>query len=289
MDSTKTNQIAYFRLCSWLDAVKITYKLTNEALFIKDALGKFKKVLVKESGSRFSIKPSSLNNRDVAIALLSFKKLVESLGFTYVPPVTREIANKRLNFDDNFELISMRHCDLRRSPNPPDEVFKKYKKITDLACYKFFSFNYALCKRNLLEINDLKVYANIWLINYLGNFKNPNDSDREAKNKLSYYLTQKFFCEFKGFLERKEERCMPDFNDFCLSSFGALPENLNLSTEILPKSEEERKDEALQELRRRLYRLPTRVAKRKLMSVYTQKNTNKYTKKIIETILEEIS
>ncbi len=289
MDPTKTNQIASIRLYSWFNSLNIQCYLVDNAIMVIDSKGIYKKVKIFEfSKSKLNIKPSVVNHRNLTFALNGFKKIVEELGYTYSSPVNRGIADHRLKFEDNFELISMRHCDFRRSPNPPDEVFKEYKKVMDLACYKFLSFNYKLCKRNLLDHGDLKSYASVWLINFLGNFRDPNNSEKETKNKLFYYLTQKFFCEFKDFLERQEKRCAPEFDDFCLSSFGGISDEGILNTDLLPKNELERKEDAMEELRERLSKLPKRKAKQKLLSVYNAKTTRKDTKIIIENILKDI-
>jgi len=285
-----SNDIAICRLSAWLNALKIPYKYKKNNLWVKNKKGKDLRIsLEDEKKVKGTIKVSAavINNRDLTIALSEFKKIAENLGYPYTPPFDRGFVEKKLLFEDNFELISMRHCDFRRSPNPDDEELKSYKKVVDIASYKFFSINYWLCKRNGLEPDDLKSYAYLWIINFLGNFKFPT-CEKAENNKKSYsYLVQKFW-EFKAYLLRKERSCIPEFDSFYISKYNTVPNyeaiDLSLSRIDSYESTEDKKLRMRDKLVSMLSKLPHEEMLTKLEMAISNEGLPKRSKMLAEKL-----
>jgi len=283
----KHSNIAASRLAAWLKSIDIEFTFKNDGFYIKSAPGDIVYLSIKEnSRAKLKLPPSVINNRDLTVAMNGLRKIVETLGYDFQPPFDRGEMPDKVSFKEDFDLLCMRHCDFRRSPNPASGVLEKYKKSGDIAASIFKYNNHALCKRNYLEVSDLKTYANVWIVNYLGNFNNPLDDEQDVYKKLYSYLMQKFY-EFQRYLVKKERSCIPTFEEYSLGYFGQIVEDPLIHAPA--ESYEDRSFKAMELLREKLYRLPYKKMQSKLMKIRSNPRTNKEIKGVIDTLLTERS
>lgn len=143
------------------------------------------------------------------IALKTFHEITRAAGWGTPIPVNRgPEPTKKLHYEDNFELVSMRHREFRRVPNPNPRTLHQYKRIAEQACYRFVNMNQQLCRRNCLLVEDLMSYAQVWTCNYLGLYQVAVETANDNVRKLRAHLKQRF-AEFAGMVRKKERNCFP--------------------------------------------------------------------------------
>lgn len=226
------NARAVCQAMAWLKAVGIQADL--------DTTGASDLVLMKKDGGVLPIKLATssdepkpaqeclvvlakeLASRDAPIALRAFHAITEAAGFGAPIPVDRGLApEKNLCYNDNFELVSFRHKEFRRVPNPDPEELLQYEKIMRQASFRFLNMNQQRCRMNSLFVDDLMTYARVWTCNYLGLYKVAKVSNNDNVKKLRAYLKQRF-AEFATMIEKKERSCIPS------------PEAVNIAFEGTP-------------------------------------------------------
>jgi hypothetical protein len=146
-----------------------------------------------------------LTGRDIQAGLDLFSTFVSSLGYEPQPPVNRgELPEKKLNYVENFEDVTMRHTELRRCPNPSAGQMEQYADVMKKATYSFLRSFHRFCRENSLEFDDLYTYAQVWTVIYLGYYEVPMHAITENNNqkKLYKYLSQRFL-EFFSVTEKK--------------------------------------------------------------------------------------
>lgn len=163
--------------------------------------------MIKEDFIKISLNLFLDRNQDNAIKM--FHTITKTLGIGTPDPVNRGNAPERVNYQNDFDLVVFRHRDLRKSPNPTNEQFEKYKNCIHGTSLKFLISNKALCIRNGLELDDLKQMASIWVINYCGRFEILNPKENENEKKCWSYLKQRF-SEYRSILQKKEKSMLPD-------------------------------------------------------------------------------
>jgi len=216
------NARALCQTMAWLKAVGVPHKLSEipgtDLLLVKKDGGDFDFLVVKLAVESEETKPAvecltvmakELASTKHQVALAAFHTITEAAGFGKPIPVDRGAEpEKRLSYDDNFELVSMRHREFRRVPNPDAQDLVQYKKVMEQACYRFINLNQDLCRRNCLLVEDLMTYAQVWTCNYLGLYKVAVETVNDNVRKLRAHLKQRF-AEFAYMVKKKERNCFP--------------------------------------------------------------------------------
>ena len=101
------------------------------------------------------------------------------------------IPSHKASFSDDFELVTMRHMDFRRSPNPSAKELRSFQLVIDKAVWWFYKKNVSTCADMGLEIEDLKSYGMQWTCNYLGLYRSELGRAEDEKN-LCQFLKQRF-------------------------------------------------------------------------------------------------
>lgn len=224
------NASAVARLSAWLTAVSIQHTTSGKPgwdLTVHSQEGKEVKVAVSMvptdtfDAEVVVLHGKKLTGKGKAMNFAEFHLLTEALGYGKPIPVDRgEDPATKLHFNDNFELVSMRHMQFRRAPNPSKAELDKYSNTIRLATMNFFRTNESLCRVHMVEIDDLKTYAMVWTTNYLGNFKVLNPiADDENDKKLHVYLKQ-CFSEFRAMLFKKGRNTLPEPDTALICTYG---------------------------------------------------------------------
>lgn len=144
-----------------------------------------------------------VTNRKIQKALDAFHEITVAAGYGKPEPISRgPVPTKKLNFHTDFELVSMRHCEFRRVPNPSKADLTHYKGVIERTAWAFLRSNYDLCAGHGLEIGDLVTYAQVWTCNYLGLYVVPSPTNNDNEKKLHYHLMQRF-SNFRDLLYQK--------------------------------------------------------------------------------------
>src|SRR5579859_3840382 len=181
--------VALSRLSAWFDAMDIVTSPSRKPGFHLTVLGpagEEYEVAILEPGDPkpywgLYIHADDVNSVDIeGVAFFAFRILASQTGHPDVPnPIVRGGAGleinkktgkfKKAHYQKNFELSAMRHRDLRRAPNPKPQRFQRYMPTIERICKKFWLgkcgdqiSNEILCKRNMLDMDDLRTYAMIW-------------------------------------------------------------------------------------------------------------------------------
>lgn len=162
-----------------------------------------------------------LTSRHGAVALKAFHQITVAAGRGSPNPVALRGVEplKKLHYDDNFELVSMRHKEFRRVPNPSTADLEVFTAVVRKAVRRFMFINTVICRRHLLAFEDLQTYAQVWTCNYLGLYKVENPTQNDNERKLYVYLCQRF-AEFAKMIVKKERNCIPDSETASIASTG---------------------------------------------------------------------
>jgi len=166
------------------------------------------------------VKASDITSRHTAIAMTAFHAITSTAGYGEPMPVDRGPAPEhKLGYEDNFEMVAMRHREFRRVPNPPPEELASYDSIINKAVARFLRVNQIICARHGLEASDLKTYAQVWACNYIGLYKVAAPTNHDNERKLYAHLSQRFGNFIEVFL-RKEANCVVDSDTACTALYG---------------------------------------------------------------------
>lgn len=218
-EKEQKNARALCQASSWLEAVGIDHRRSQTPgldLILVKADGS--EVEVKVAASAEEPRPASehvfvvaadVTSRHLEVALKTFHVMTEAAGFGSPMPVDRgQAPEAKLHYGDNFELVSMRHNEFRRVPNPETGHLLQYKPVMEKACYRFVNMNPDTCRRHCLQIEDLMTYAMVWTTNYIGLYEVANPTNNDNERKLSRHLKQRF-SEFADMIRKKERNCIP--------------------------------------------------------------------------------
>lgn len=177
-----------------------------------------------------AVRMDDLRSRDLYRALGAFHAVTERAGYGKPLPFERgEEPKNKLHYADNFELVSMRHRELRRSPNPDAATLKKYKPVIDKAAWTFLRWNNKLCARQGLEHDDLVQYAMIWTVNFLANYQVVDRGNSNNERMLYTHLLQRF-GNFQEVLEKKARSISPDRDTFKVATQGSVEDYNRVSS-----------------------------------------------------------
>lgn len=163
---------------------------------------------------------AELTSRHSDTALRAFHEITSATGHGTPKPIDRgPEPTRKLSYEDNFELVSMRHKELRRVPNPTTAELVEFKSIITKAINRFLYINTSACRRHCLQFEDLETYALAWTSIYLGLYKVQNPTVNDNERKLYAFLVQRF-AEFATMLNKKERNCLPDPQAYCIAIHG---------------------------------------------------------------------
>lgn len=214
------NARALVQVSAWLKAVNVAVVPSEEPgcdLTVQSRGGGSVQVVVAMTAGEargaqeaIVVLAKELTSKHSSVALKAFHTITEAAGFGSPLPIDRgPEPKKKLHFDDNFELVSMRHKEFRRVPNPTDADLKYFSKVIAKAVGRFMYINQVICRRHLVQFEDLQTYAQVWTCNYLGLYSVANPTVNDNERKLYAYLCQRF-AEFASMLVKKERNCLPD-------------------------------------------------------------------------------
>lgn len=192
---------------------------------------------------------SELAHRNKPVAVAAFHALTEAAGYGRPEPLSRGAdPTKKLSFEDNFELVAMRHKEFRKVPNPTAADLAQYSKVVDKAISRFLYINTKICRRHGLEKEDLRTYAQIWTCNFLGLYKVANPTNNDNERKLYAHLCQRF-GNFVEVLLKKERSCIPDSQTASVAMYGRPHEAGRIGTgrRVWQQEYEATVDEALEQ------------------------------------------
>lgn len=173
---------------------------------------------------------SELTHRSKAVALTAFHGITQAAGYGKPETLSRgPDPIKKLSFEDNFELVAMRHKEFRKVPNPSAEELKQYEKVVNKAVSRFLYINTKICKRHGIDFDDLRTYAQIWTCNFLGLYKVAKPTNNDNERKLYAHLCQRF-GNFVEVLLKKERSCIPDSQTASVAIFGRPYEGGRIGT-----------------------------------------------------------
>lgn len=224
------NAQAVVQATNWLKAANIAVKpsqMSGSDLVVRSKAGKDIEIKVATSESEprpaiphLMVLASELTNRSKARALAAFHSITSATGHGTPLPINRGTApEKKLHFDDNFELVAMRHSEFRKVPNPSAEDLAHFEKVIAKAVSRFLYINGKICRRHGLGFDDLRTYAQVWTCNYLGLYFVPNPTQNDNERKLYAHLVQRFH-NFLEVLLKKERNCIPDSQTAFISQTG---------------------------------------------------------------------
>lgn len=248
-----TNQ-ALSVLHSWLKAVGIQSAPVEKQPTMLSVGG----ILIHVAGEGFvatgadvTVNGLKLLSTDRNEALAEFHSLTELLGEGKPDPFVRESAEGR---SKDFDLTIMRHCEFRNAPNPSEADIKKYERVVDNCVKRFYVSNKLICFYSLIEEEDLKTYAMVWLCNFIHKYQLLNAPDLENFKLLNYHLQQRF-TKLRADLWKRQGKVKPDIEAASLA--------LGMGTECPQPQDEEESDyipmkrtEAIVKLTQKLADLP---------------------------------
>ena len=209
------------QLKTWFTAVGIQATL-DQGLHVKDRAGNT--ITIELSGQSapgvLVVNGPDFTSRDLQHSLDAFQGLQERLGYDPKAPVDRgPIMAKKAHYASDFELVAMRHSEFRRAPDPAPGKLESYRVAIDKAVWKFYRTNTMRCQDNLLGVDDLRTYAQVWAVNYIALYETAGASKEDNERFLFQYLGQRF-TEFRKILDKKNRNVLPMLDDAFISMHG---------------------------------------------------------------------
>lgn len=122
---------------------------------------------------------------------------------------------------DEFELVAFRHAELRRVPNPDPVRLKFYEPTIASACANFYRRCKNLCDDSMYQIDDLKSFAYVWAINYIGLYQLSSDEGDQNLKLLRTYLNQRF-NELRKLLWKKNRNVLIHYDEAAIVLTGTV-------------------------------------------------------------------
>jgi hypothetical protein len=213
---------------SWLTALHIPYRPSGPPpdLLVKAQNGTEVGVQLKAADSPPASSPvvviasELITGRNIQGAFEIFRNFVESIGYEYTPPVNRGAKRSRKVYSaDDFELGAFRHADLRRVPNPTKEELERFAPIVNKTCHWFYKTYQEICDDNMLAVSDLKTYASMWAVAYIGMYRCRTVTDHDDDRKLTVHLKQRF-QEMRSLLYKKGRNVFVNLDEASIAIVG---------------------------------------------------------------------
>lgn len=155
-------------------------------------------------------------------ALAAFDQIVEASGrspqrpFREGPerPLNEQGNPRKLIYRDEEFLVAIRHNEFRRTPNPPHDRWEKYRRAMHWISRSFFFKNYELCRRQLMDLEDVLQYARCLMVNFCSRYERVSyEGDRWDLQTVNdglfmQYLRQRFTGLYQ-ILEKREVSTLP--------------------------------------------------------------------------------
>lgn len=165
-----------------------------------------------------TVRAQQITNRYMVKALEAFSCITVAAGYGKLRPIDRgPDPEKKLSFEDNFELVAMRHKEFRKVPNLSAEALAGYNATINRAVRRSMYINKKIFARHGLEFSDLKTYAQIFTMNYDGLYR--VDDPEENQKKLYAHLCQRFL-NFIDVLLKKERNCIASSETASIAFLG---------------------------------------------------------------------
>lgn len=207
---------------SWLTAVGIPHtisKVDGYDIHIVKSTGDVLEIAINDGDNipeiwtlyQFVVSAEALSSPNKVTALKAFHEITETAGYGKPIPVDRgPDPEHKLNLDDEFELVAMRHREFRLAPNPSEATLKRYLPIVNNVVRHYFNSpkNRSLFLACGYTEDDLKTFALIWTTNYIHKYTIANDDNYDNEKLLTTHLKQRF-NEFLPLLWKKASIWFP--------------------------------------------------------------------------------
>ncbi len=213
------------------------------------------KVVVRDSGEAndygesgvLNIRAKSFTTRRIDDAINDFYRVQMAAGYLPVKPPFRDGGLQvavngnamKAHYKNEDFLVSVRHQEFRRAPNPPDSVWKQYDSVMKEAVWAFMHMAmgrntvYDICARHGLDMGDLLTYARVYVCNFTSRYETdkPVNSDNE---RLCYkYIKQRLRNDFLPVLLKKERSVLPDSQTVQVALLGTVSDMAGTQHEVV--------------------------------------------------------
>lgn len=228
-----SNAVATNLFRSWLTATKIPYSLgtvTGIDFVIQRADGGELPVAVDRPQvpeGAISVSRKAMTGKKVQDALAAFWAVTDAAGYPRRRPINRgsdpacnERGNPRkLHYRDEPFLVSIRHTEFRRAPDPTPEQWRTYEPVMRRVVNSFYREYRKPLIRNGMGIDDLMTYARCYLANFCSRHEVPGDPRNLHRCRL--YINQRLFGgDGAGILLKKERSVLPDAETANIGVYG---------------------------------------------------------------------
>jgi hypothetical protein len=249
------NATAVTILRTWLRAVGIPVRTSAKNsgfdLTVTNIVGEDLEVQVTKGkngvlpGPGIQVVAGDVTGKKTSVALAAFYAITDAAGYDRTKPLDRgaePVANekgnpRKLHYKDEEFLVAIRHTEFRRSPNPSDDRWKKYKPTMEKTSNAFMRQNFDLCVRHGLEFDDVMQYARCYVVNFCARYEIPEEETTffDNERKCFSYLRQRFSNDLRAILQKKERSTMPDSETVSIGLFGKT----DADPEVSPDADEE--------------------------------------------------
>lgn len=211
-----TTSTALNILKSWLRANKLTYEKADVPGYDLLVYGPAAAVLVRVISApvapvagAIDLPADDIGHADLDTALEAYHTLTRAVGAGEPKPFNRGQEPTRNFYGDEEFLTDVRHCEVRRSPNPSPEKFKQYDKVMHKAVWTYYNVNREFCRRMGLAVEDLMTYAHTMFISFCARLEDDSLPQDDNEKKLYVWLRQRFGETFKT-MSKRERSTVPD-------------------------------------------------------------------------------
>lgn len=238
-------------LKSWLRDVGIKFEQPQEAthdLVVIKADGEKMPVAVRGPGFDSTItypdtvvmvESKAFTGRRDDGALKELYKVQEAAGFPQQKPSLRDknvVYNekggaRKLHYRDEEFLVAIRHNELRRAPNPPNDTWKKYDSTVREATWRFMRGMvgkhtcHEICTRHGYEMADVLTYSRVFVVNFVGRYAIDNPLCNDNERLCFEYIVQRLKNDFLPVLLKKERSVLCDAETVQIALTGTVSDN----------------------------------------------------------------
>lgn len=255
------NATAVNVLRSWLTAVGIRSSrstVTGFDLAVRCQDGSELEVQVTKRqdetmpGAGIQVLAGDITGKKLQRALDAFWRVTDAAGYERQAPIDRgpepapnaQGNPRKLDYHDEPFLVTIRHTEFRRSPNPSSDCWRKYHKVLNQVVWNFLRMNVELCMRQGVEFDDVMSYARCCLVSFVARHEIPEDevTCHDNERKATSYLQQRLYLDtsssLRVILVKKERSVMPDPQTVAVGLFGNPRADIEISPEPLETDED---------------------------------------------------
>ena len=294
---TSNRSRAAVQLSAWLDAVGIPYVIQPVAgdFRVTRADGNQTMVHLVDRGSLRTdpdVYWEDIWDRDLSVVLEAFYGLVEALGYAKTRPIPDRGSDAKEDLTETDYWIN--HCEFRRAPNPPEEVFQKYNGIVKQRVFKFVMSNWSLCQQLGMDKDDIQQYVLCYLTSFWALFRilRPGDTEKDNEKMLNNLLKQRLALLRKRMLRKVKVAGFEPTDDEVMTQFGEAAADEPAEGPLADLEEHEtyreRKKYAAAMLKTVIKKMPPTHAKEKLEKLATAVNQPEEVRKEAQKRLEQL-